>query len=130
MNPFAELDALYNHIFSSVEDIQLTLRVISLYLVAPEILYGVNKDSISSKLFLSLEQGDIYCALIDLSSIISYDESSGEVHILHASLGDFLFDKRRSTIFYIDKASTTIDYVRRILEYVKGPDGLRGTSPL
>ena len=42
----------------------------------------------SPDLFLSLE-GDIQMALISLSSIVSYDESSGEVTVLHASLVDF-----------------------------------------
>src|SRR6202041_2991188 len=37
MNPFAELDALYRQILSSVDDIQLTLHVLSLYTAAPDL---------------------------------------------------------------------------------------------
>ena len=82
------------------------------------------------ELFLSLEPGDIQMALINLSAIVSYDESSRDVQVLHASLVDFLSDKRRSNIFYIDMPSTCTDFLSRILPYVKGPDGVRGTSPL
>jgi NACHT domain len=127
MNPFAELDALYNHVLSSVDDIQLTLRVLSLYIVEPRFVETViSINSMLPEQFLSLEQGDVYRALIPLSSIVLYRESDGSVEILHASFVDFLFDKRRSTTFYIDSASTCTDYARRVLQYVKGPDGIRG----
>jgi hypothetical protein len=91
MSPFAELDALYNQILSSVDNITLTLRVLSLYTTAPYLGNSLGK---SAEPFLSLEEGDIDLALIDLSSIVLYNESSGEVEILHASLVDFLSDKR------------------------------------
>jgi len=133
VKPFAELDALYNHILSSVDDIQLTLRVLGLYVMAPrfaEQLGLLGTTSMSPELFLSLEQGNIQMALIDLSSIVSYNESSGVVRVLHASLVDFLSDKCRSTIFYIDMASTRINLFRRILQCVKGPDGIQGRFPL
>jgi len=128
MTPFVELDALYNHIFSSVDDIQLTLRVLGLYVMTPKFAGTLGLLGMSPELFLSLEQGDIQLALIDLLSIVSYDESSGEVEILHTSLVDFLSDKNRSTIFYIDMAGTCTDFACRILQCVKGPDGIRGTS--
>jgi hypothetical protein len=60
--------------------------------------------------FLSLEEGDIDLALVHLSSIVSYNESSGEVKILHASFVDFLSDKRRSNEFYIDAASALTEF--------------------
>src|SRR5277367_5659504 len=85
---------------------------------------------IPPELFLSLEEGDIQTTLINLSSLISYNESSGNVKILHASLVDFLSDKHRSDTFYIDMASTYTDFLCRILRYVKVPDRIRGTSPL
>jgi hypothetical protein len=131
MNPFVELDALYNHVLSSVDDIQLTLRVLSFYVMMPKFAYLLGFDaSVLPELFLSLEPGDIRMALINLSSIVSYDESSGKVTILLASLVDFLSDKRRSNIFHIDLASTCTDFICRILQCVKGPDGTRGMSPL
>ena len=129
LNPFAELDALYHHILSSVNDIQLTLRVLSLYVVTPDFASILRRASMSPELFLSLEPGDIQIALINLSSIILYDEY-GEVNVLHASLADFLCDKRRSTIYYIDMASTCTEFIQRIIEYVTRPDGIQGTLSL
>src|SRR5271168_2557695 len=91
VNPFAELDALYHHIFSSVDDIQLTLRVLGLYVMTPDFAeYLSSYAFMPPELFLSLEEGDIQMALINLPSIVSYHESSGiYVEILHASLVDF-----------------------------------------
>src|SRR5882757_6881382 len=128
MNPFTELDGLYTQILCSVDDIQLTLRVLSLYTAAPDLGYYLGQPySMSAELFLSLEEGDIDIALTNLSSIVSYDESSGEVEILHASFVDFLSDKHRSNEFYIDMASTRTEFACRTLQCVKGPDGIEGT---
>jgi hypothetical protein len=125
LSPFAELDALYNQILSSVDDITLTLRVLSLYTAAPNIAMALRVRN-SAELFLSLEEGDIDLALIDLSSIVSYNESSCEVKILHASLVDFLSDKRRSNEFHIDMGISCTNFFCRALQNVKGPDGIQG----
>jgi hypothetical protein len=122
-NPFIELDGLYRQILSSVDNIQLTLRVLSLYIARPRIAICIRK---SAERFLSLEEGDIDLALINLSSIVSYNESSGHVKILHASFVDFLSDKRRSNEFYIDMATARTEFACRTLQYVKGPDGIEG----
>jgi hypothetical protein len=127
INPFTELDALYKQILSSVDDIQLTLRVLSLYAAAPILTTELhNSLSILTEHFLSLEEGDIDLALFNLSSIVSYHESFGEVKILHASFIDFLSDKRRSNEFHIDMASRRRDFACRTLQCVKGPDGIAG----
>ena len=65
-----------------------------------------------------------------LSSIVLYDESSGKVEIQHTSFVDFWSDKHRSNGFYIDMASMHTDFVCRTLQWVKGPDGIRGTAVL
>ncbi|KAF8801648.1 hypothetical protein BYT27DRAFT_7197867 [Phlegmacium glaucopus] len=126
-NPFAELDALYHHILSSVDNIQVVLRVLSLYLATPyiQLMFWGNNPCESVDQFLCLEQGDVHLVLIALSSVVSYDELSGVVKILHTSLVDFLSDRRRSTIFYIDMASACTDFVHHIFQYVKAPDGIR-----
>ena len=118
------MDELYKRILSTVDDTKLTLRVLSLYAGAPELAASLRR---SAALFLSLEEEDIDVALIDLSSIVSYYQSFGYVEILHASFVDFLSDKRRSNEFYIDIASTNTEFFCRTLEWIKGPDGIRGT---
>ena len=128
-NPFVELDALYHHILSSVDDIQATSSVLSLYLATPYVqimFHGIE----SVERFLSLEQGDVHLVMSHMSSIVSYDEPSGEVKILHASFVDFLLDRRRSTIFHIDIATACTDFVHRIFQCITAPDGIRGTLPL
>jgi hypothetical protein len=125
-NPFTELDALYNQILSSVGDITLTLRVLSLYTAAPSLASWLDIGYLSET-FLELEEGDIALALINLSSIISYDKSYDGVKIHHASLVDFLSDKRRSNEFYIDMASACTDHACRTLQCARGPDGILGT---
>lgn len=129
MSPFAELDALYFHILSSVDDIQATLSVLSLYLATPyvQMMFQGNNPSESVEQFLSLEQGDLHLILLRLSSLVSYDELSGEVIILHASFVDFLFDKHRSDMFHIDLASARTNFVHLIFENVNAPNGIRGT---
>ena len=128
-NPFAELDALYHHILNSVDDIKATLSVLSLYLATPyvQIMF---KGTEAVEEFLSLEQGDVQLVLSHLSSIVSHDESYGEVKILHASFVDFLLDRRRSTIFHIDMATACNCFVHRIFQCIKAPDGIRGVLPL
>ena len=68
--------------------------------------------------FLSLEPGDVSLALINLSSIFSY-EPSGRFKVLHVSLVDrLLFDKSRSTSFSLDLTNTCADFFGRLLQYV------------
>ena len=116
--------------------LELTLRVISLSIVTVNIVTvnfaGTLRQVISmpAELFLSLEPGDIHVDLVDLSLIVSYNKSSGDVKIMHASLVDFLCDKRRSTVCYIDIPSTCIEFAWRIFQCLKGPDGIAGTSML
>lgn len=92
--------------FSCVADIPLTLRVLSTYIVAPVFLQFVGDPKYVEEI-LSLGNEDIQLALVDFSSIVSYDPIS--VKILHASLADFLLDRRRSTIFYIGMAAAKTD---------------------
>ena len=50
---------------------------------------------------LDLSPGDIKLRLIDLGSLVEYEEYD-YLNILHASLADFLFDESRSQELYID----------------------------
>ena len=127
-NPFAELDALYHHILKSVDDIQATLSVLSLYLATPYVQIMFQSTEAIEE-FLSLEQGDVQLVLSHLSSVVSCDESFGEVKILHASFVDFLLDRRRSTVFHIDMETACNGFVSSIFETIKAPDGIQGKLP-
>ncbi|KAF8806763.1 hypothetical protein BYT27DRAFT_7233598 [Phlegmacium glaucopus] len=111
--PFAELDALYIHIFSAVQNIERALEILSLLvltqnqtLITPQLIENI----------FGLRHGDVHIILSDLHSIMKIpppsnnrmmpmilslhaslgdmmNVSSSMIHILHASLGDFLLDK-------------------------------------
>ena len=115
--PFAELDALYTQIFSSVEeeDIELVYDILALMMI-PQASTNVN----DMEKFLSLSPGRILLLFANLSSIISCppdylesrDDSYCHIHerpreylglsFLHASLPDFLLDEARSKHLFIN----------------------------
>jgi hypothetical protein len=98
--PFGELDALYTHIFTSVQDREMILLILGFRLL-PSLRYPrMNAEELED--FFLLNQGDIDMLFGDLSSIITTSDVDPYIHILHASLGDFLFDAARSKEFYID----------------------------
>jgi len=55
--------------------------------------------------FFFLNRGDLEMLFGDLSSVISLSIVDSPIHILHASLGDFLLDPARSKEFYIHLSS-------------------------
>ncbi len=96
LTPFAQLDALYQHIFSQVRDRELTSYILAWSLLTP--IPGVECCAD----FLGLQLADIHVALASLQSVV--DCTSGKyIHFLHASLPDFLFDRDRSLEFYLHR---------------------------
>ena len=112
--PFAELDALYTHIFTGVEEIEPVLEILSLLIIS----------SSSSPLlptieeFLFLQPGDVELYLGDLSSLVNIGPAQ-EIRILHASLTDFLLDPTRSKEFWINPGSRYTMFARRCLQLLQ-----------
>jgi len=52
--------------------------------------------------FFLLSRDDIKMLFGDLSSLVIISNDEPYIHLLHASLGDFLLDPARSKEFYID----------------------------
>ncbi|KAF8181613.1 hypothetical protein BJ912DRAFT_608505 [Pholiota molesta] len=101
--PFAELDALYNHIFSSVGDIDNVINLFCVLLFTKK--STVEKTPTEIEKFLFLVPGEIDIVLSELHSIISVpspDDPKGILRISHASLSDFLLDRSRAGKFFID----------------------------
>jgi len=96
--PFAELDSLYRYVLSSVEETTTMVQIIASALTLR--IYPLMATLTD---ILDLSPRDIKLRLIDLGSLVEYRNSS--LKILHASLGDFLFDESRSQELYIDKLS-------------------------
>jgi hypothetical protein len=102
--PFAELDALYTLIFSSVDDLEAVTDVLMYLLFFPRASQQLRRPHAIEE-FLWRTEGEMQIILADLHSIISVPVSNdltSDVHLFHASLGDFLMDTTRSGIFFID----------------------------
>jgi len=101
--PFSELDALYLHIFSTVEYLPRVLEIMScLYFLHSHFYPRV--DNIENLLFYT--QGDVHLILIDMHSILDVPDitSSKPLDVFHASLQDFLMDPNRSGTFFLDES--------------------------
>ena len=95
LTPFAELDALYQRIFSAVYDIDLTTQILAYVII------GRGVPNISDiAWFFGMQVIDVYLAFVDLESVIVCEDH--QIQFLHASLPDFLVDRQRSCAYYID----------------------------
>ena len=101
--PFGELDALYTHIFTSVEHRQTVLLILGVRLLSSPRIPHMDAEDLGD--FLLLNRGDIEVLLGDLSAVITVSDVDQFIHILHASLGDFLLDAACSKEFHIDLSS-------------------------
>ena len=111
--PFAELDSLYRYVLSSTEETTTTVQIVA---TALALRYGARIDQLSD--ILDISPRDIKLRLIDMGSLVEYGEYF--LDILHASLGDFLFDKSRSRELYIDHRAIHTKIVQALLcEYLK-----------
>ncbi|KDR73182.1 hypothetical protein GALMADRAFT_723711 [Galerina marginata CBS 339.88] len=114
--PFAELDALYTHILSSVEDIERVLEIFS-FLFFKESNVKSRMDLVES--FLFFRRGELQMVLSDLHSIIYVPppgDGSRSLRMYHASLRDFLMDKSRSGRFSLDAG---LAYARLAMHCIK-----------
>lgn len=111
--PFAELDTLYIHIFSTVADIKAVIRIFEVLLLFTPLSSGSIKDV---EKFLNLKPGELQITLSDLHSIIAVPSPQENVihhlRLFHASLGDFLFDKARSGNLFIDFQNAHAHFAR------------------
>ncbi|PPQ88758.1 hypothetical protein CVT25_008614 [Psilocybe cyanescens] len=120
---FAELDALYRHILMGVEDMDLILKIIGFVVLHPP--YHVNSVTFIED-FLLLAPGDVQLLMENLSSLISvkiYPDSHDRaklltIHILHASLKDYLLDQSRSKDFFLDCLQMHTDYAELCLAHI------------
>ncbi|KAF8801487.1 hypothetical protein BYT27DRAFT_7174195 [Phlegmacium glaucopus] len=122
--PFAELDALYIHIFSKVRNITRALEILSLLLLTP-VVRPITPQLLEDLFFL--RHGDVYIILNALHSIMdvpvpSTDIVSPTIRIYHASLGDFLLDKSRSAKLYIDAGSAHANLTQYFLKHLSNTD--------
>jgi len=114
--PFAELDALYNHILASTYDQEKVLKLFMVLLVT-----DIQKKASVIEKFLFFKPGEIDIILSDLHSLIavpSPDDDKSPLRISHASLSDFLRDRSRSGRFFIDAGPAHAEILIYILQHL------------
>jgi len=107
--PYAELNSLYHHVLSNVDDIDAVNRILGILIIVNPELYGegmYTPEEVDD--FLFWERGETKACLSQLASVIECDTDEG-IYILHASLSDFLFDPSRSQQFYLCRESVLGD---------------------
>jgi len=103
--PFAELDALYINILSSVSDIKRTMSILG-FLILSDTLQAKLTTTIFIEDFLMLSRGESHIFAGELASVLTLGPAKSGVHrtvnFLHASLSDFLLDRSGSNQFTLD----------------------------
>ncbi len=102
LTPFAQLDALYRHIFSQVDDISTTLQFVAYS------IFTYQTDIRNILHFFDLGDADVQSIVAPLVSILRYDLVWGKINFYHASLPDFLRDKGRSGEYCINSFATLL----------------------
>ena len=130
-SPFAELDALYRQIFSSVASFNVTdiLETLSVFfLVDAEC---VEKSPRAIEQILSFNPGRVRIILSDLHSAVGLpEEDDGPIKVFHASLIDFLLDRTRSGDYHIDVNAAHASITRHLLKSIMQGKGASCRSTL
>ncbi|KAJ3504353.1 hypothetical protein NLJ89_g7977 [Agrocybe chaxingu] len=118
-NPFADLDDLYIHLFSSLEHVDSVLKVLSFKLAS---IYFDTMISQIVRDVLALSFDDIRLIFGDLSSVVEVvrKPESGpgiwEMNFRHASLGEFLTNQHRSKQYFVNVEPSIAEWVSWILQ--------------
>jgi len=103
--PYAELNSLYHHVLSNVDNIEALKLVLGILIIVNQEADGVGMCTPEDvDKFLFWERGETKACLSQLASVIECD-AGGTISILHASLSDFLLDPSRSHQFYLSRES-------------------------
>lgn len=111
--PYAELDALYEYIFSQIQDVQKVLTVLSLERMHSYYGFSGPLMLILSE-FIGVGIEEIKFWLRPLVSLLIWEKDA--IRYMHASLPDFLLDRSRSNIFCILSKSIATKIMRRGLD--------------
>ena len=114
--PFAELDALYMHILSGVEDLDFVLEILSVLLFSRRFPWPWSSPLIDE--FLAFEPGDVEMYLGDMSSLVNVGPNQ-RITVLHASLTDFLTDRTRSKEYWVNPPAQHTALARRCLQVLQ-----------
>ena len=137
--PFASLDALYMHIFSSVEDV-LLLRQILGFMAIPH-TEGDNLGQYTTPAMIArllspvmhVSTDRVFLVFDHLRSVIDSADPDSPVTFWHASISDFLLDEERSKDFFVDipwvHETLARGYLRLLQNQDPGPDFFLHSNP-
>ncbi|KDR86087.1 hypothetical protein GALMADRAFT_402006 [Galerina marginata CBS 339.88] len=116
--PFAQLDALYSYIFSSMDDIESFTKVLSFFLAPSKY---PRRDPAFIEEFLFCRPGDLQVILADLHSVfyVPTPGASEDLRLFHASLADFFMDKSRSGTWFMDASRAHATMAQHSISYIK-----------
>jgi len=122
--PYAELNSLYHHVLSNVDNIEEIKQVLGiLILVNPKSIFPDDKKHSTHKMdsWLCWQPGESEACLSQLASVIECGKD-GYISILHASLVDFLLDPSRSHQFYLCRESVLGHSAALGLRHLRQPE--------
>ncbi|KAF5327849.1 hypothetical protein D9619_004962 [Psilocybe cf. subviscida] len=139
--PYAELDALYEHVFSQIPDTDI-LRVLTILhldqMFASEDLELPLETFLPE--FMGMHMNEIKFCLLPLASLLTLKEWGSEwgvghlndisIHYMHTSLVDFLQDQSRSKLFCINTPTMAAGIVHRAIEMIEDGPGLLTASAI
>ncbi|KAF4615819.1 hypothetical protein D9613_012443 [Agrocybe pediades] len=133
-SPFAELDALYMHILSAIDDVEILLRFLSFYVdnsgwrymshcqPLPIWVLGLTKNMIERNMVSIVAM--LRTNLASLVTVKEHRHPIGEAtfsfDVHHASFTDFLCDRRRSERFYMDLRWWREEHISSAFQYLHG----------
>ena len=119
--PYKELDALYSYIFSCVEDLAITRKILGFLFFGRRSGYLKFTPHILA-LLVGLDDEDVYLHLSGLHSILHIPPLSNrdrsEIRPTHASLQDFLVDGVRSQKYYFDEEVFHTDVAQQCVRQI------------
>jgi len=123
--PYAQLDAMYRHIFSRISNLQATLELISFIILQDQSKLGVSSVTLEfTQIFFGYDKGFLDVILSELHAIL-FVPAPGDVNMKirlhHQSLGDFLLDQSRSKDFWIGSEQTRATLAVRWIRFSKHP---------
>ena len=110
-SPFAELDKLYIHVFSSCRQPALLKQILGFAFI------GVRCTITGIEKILFLRPGEVLLVCRGLQSIMRFHSRYGfhSFDLVHASLRDFLLDETRSGMYYLNMDQWKDDILRAVL---------------
>ncbi|KAJ3986253.1 hypothetical protein F5890DRAFT_1504625 [Lentinula detonsa] len=135
-SPYPDLDLLYMQILSAVQDEDKDIFLdIMAHLLEPGALHPIfygKKDAFSIEGLFFLPEGKAQTLFFGLHSVLDIPENDNDnITIRHASFVDFLTDRKRSGIYYVDigreakHERIALYLIKRLVYSIKNNDRLK-----